>query len=105
VQTAFAIQNVNALAELAAPGSISLTVDFQVCGISPAHVAGLAATTDYWATTRTVPAVFQGHRSAVSVIPLAVPAVARAASSPLCWITQSSACASALRPRRPRTIR
>jgi hypothetical protein len=61
LQTAFSITNANSLTSSVTPGTVTLTVDFHVHNNGPAHVAGLIVTTDYWATTATVPAVFQAH--------------------------------------------
>lgn len=61
MQTAFSITDANFFASSDTPGTVILTVDFHVHNNGPAHVAGLVVTTDYWATTATVPAAFQAH--------------------------------------------
>lgn len=61
MQTAFSITDVNFFASSDTPGAVTLTVDFHVHKNGPAHVAGLIVTTDYWAKTVTVPAVFQAQ--------------------------------------------
>jgi hypothetical protein len=59
MQTAFSITNVSFSAGAVFPGTISLTVDFEIHNNGPSHVAGLIVTTDFWKTSHVAPAVFQ----------------------------------------------
>jgi hypothetical protein len=60
MQTAFSISDVEYSAGLATSNLASLEVRFRVQSNGPAHVAGLIVTTDFWATSHTVPAFYQG---------------------------------------------
>jgi hypothetical protein len=40
-------------------GEVNLSVDFQIHNNGPPHVSGLVVTTDFWITSKIVPAVFQ----------------------------------------------
>jgi len=60
MQTAFSITNVSFGANPVAPGSVALTVDFQIHNNGPSHVAGVVFTTDFWKTSGVAPATFQG---------------------------------------------
>lgn len=59
MQTAISITDVSFNADPVAPGEVNLSVDFQIHNNGPSHVSGLVVTTDFWVTSRIVPAVFQ----------------------------------------------
>jgi hypothetical protein len=59
MQTAFTITDVTFAADPVAPGTVVLSCDFRISNNGPSHVAGLIATTDFWVTSHTVPAVFR----------------------------------------------
>jgi hypothetical protein len=60
MQTAFSITAVTFSADPVAPGVVELTVNFQIFNSGPSDVAGLIVTTDFWITSHTAPAAFQG---------------------------------------------
>lgn len=59
MQTAFSITDVSFQADPIEPNVVGLSVDFQIHNNGPSHVAGLVLTTDFWITSRIVPAFFQ----------------------------------------------
>jgi hypothetical protein len=60
MQTAFSITGVTFSADPVAPGTVELSVNFQVFNNGPSHVTGLVVTTDFWRTSQIVSAAFQG---------------------------------------------
>jgi len=60
MQTAYSINNVSFAADPVAPGTVVLTVNFEIYNNGPSHVAGLVVTTNYWVTSTIAPATFQG---------------------------------------------
>ena len=60
MQTAFSITNVTFSADPVAPGTVELSVNFQIHNNGPSHVAGLVVTTDFWVTSQVASARFQG---------------------------------------------
>jgi hypothetical protein len=59
MQTAFSITNVTCSAAVVAANVVLLRVRFRIQSNGPAHVAGLIVTTNFWATSHTVSAVFE----------------------------------------------
>lgn len=111
MQTAFAIRNVNVLAELAASESISLTVDFQVHGIGPAYVAGLvpqsigSGTRTAGEIPRALVASTGTGRGIAHTARRACSGSGGFAYPALSNLSRFSDCISPLRPRRTRTTR
>jgi hypothetical protein len=58
MRTATSVTNVTFNADPVAPGTVELTVNFQIHNSGPSHVAGLFVTTDFWITSSVAPARF-----------------------------------------------